>query len=255
MDYSIDGIQSEFLKEAAQVIKADIKSLRENNKQTKSIKLQISELLHLHEKIKGGELYGLIKAASFLAGRLPELEDPKRGQLLEHKKKTWAFEDLKDIANLYAADSSPFMIFHDQEQLSLIGTELEKVVSSWTRAQVDYNCVIHMIRTEYLGRKCELLQKQIKQLEEQRSKTRQKELEHGESKAKGRQKRFMPRDALYERALNGLKLELDRELTSNDYRSWSKYVLREDSSISDTTLRTAYKRLTGCNPTSKKRVI
>ncbi len=254
MNYSIDGMQSEQLKEAAEAVKAELKSLKANNKQTKEIKLQISELTDLHETIKKGELFGLLHATSFLLRRLPALEKPKRGGLLKHKKKKWAYDDLQDLVSMYAARTSPYMIFHDQQQLSAIGAELEKVVSKWDRGKVNYNCVIHMIRTEYLGQKSELLERRIKQLEQQISTARDKEYEHGEQKARGRQKQFDPRDNLYRRVINSLTIELGRELTSTDYLSFSRRVLKEDGMIKDTTLRSAFERLTGCKPTSKKHV-
>ena len=254
MDYSIDGVENTHLREAGQAIEFDIASLQSSGKPAKEIESQINKLNELHFKIKHGEVYGLIHAASYLAQRLPELGTPKNGQLLQYKKQKWANEDLKELATLYGDEESPYMVFHDQTQLTAIGEHLEKEVSQWERDKLIYNCVIHFIRTEYYGQKCELLERRINQLEKKISNAREKEYENGKKKARGRQKQFDPREDLYHRVINGLKIELGRELTSTDYLSWGRRVLKEDPLIADTALRTAFKRLTGCNPTSKKHV-
>ena len=254
MDYSIDGVENEHLREAGQAIESDIASLQSSGRPAKEIADYIDELNELHLKIKQGGVYGLIQAAYYLAQGLPELDKPKNGQVLQYKKQKWANEDLTELATLYGDEQSPYMVFHNQAQITAIGEHLEKEVSQWDRDKLIRNCVIHMIRTEYYGQKCELLERRIIQLEKQISNAREKEYGHGEKKARGRQKQFDPREDLYHRVINSLKIELGHELTSYDYLSWARRVLKEDPIIADTTLRTAFKRLTGCNPTSKKHV-
>ena len=254
MDYSIKGVENKLLRKAGQAIESDIASLQSSGRPAKEITSQTDELNELHLKIKQGEVYGLILAARYLAKGLPELGKPKNGQRLQHKKQKWANEDLKEFATLYGDEQSPYMVFHNQAQLTAIGEYLEKEASQWDREKLIRNCVIHMIRTEYYGQKSELLERRVKQLEKQISNAREKEYMHGEKKAKGRQKQYDPREDLYHRAINDLKIELGHELSSYDYLSWARRVLKEDPIIADTTLRTAFKRLTGCNPTSKKHV-
>ena len=92
MNYSVDGVENKHLREAGQAIEFDIASLQSSGKPAKEIESQINKLNELHLKIKQGELYGLIHAASYLVQRLPELDEPRRGD-----KQTWKI--LKETKN------------------------------------------------------------------------------------------------------------------------------------------------------------
>ena len=251
MDYSIDGVEDPFLREAGQAIEFDIASLQSSGKPAKEIESQINKLNELHLKIKQGELYGLIHAASYLVQRLPELDEPRRGDKQRHKKQKWSYDDLKEFVALYGDEESPYMVLHDQTQLTAMGEQLEKKVGQWERDKLIYECVVAIIRAVYFRRKCELLEKHVNQLQQRVESARRKEFDHGNNSAKGRQKRYAPRDALYARVTFNLRTELNRELMSTDYREWRKRVLSQEDELAESTLRTAFERETSCKPTTK----
>ena len=251
MAYTVEGEKNETLVETAQIIESEIEALRSHKKLDSRLAEKIESLKQLLVRIKQGEVAGLIHAAAYLAQRLPALDPPKPGKLLKRMRSEWAYEDLRDIASLYADEQSPYLTFHDQAQLTAIGELLEKEVRQWQRDKLEYSCIIHMIRTEYYGLKCELLGKRVSQLEERLRETRKEKYQHGSNKAKGRSAPYASRNAIYARVTFQLRSEVNRELVSTDYPEWRKRVLDQESGLGETTLRTAFERETGCKPTTK----
>jgi len=250
MNYLVNGVEDKTLIYAAKEIESEISKLRSSGNPGGGFESKLNQLEKLLEKVQKGEEYGLVHAMSYLAEKIQPPATPKPGERLKYNRDQWKYDDFKDQMLTLSDEQSPYIMFHD-DSLDAMSQQLENKVSKFKRDKLEANCILYILRTQYLLSKCDMYKKQIELLEQRLEEARNQRYQNDLSKVKGRMAPFRPRNDMYARVTFQLRTELNRELVSTDYPEWRKRVIGEEDGLAESTLRTAFEREASCKPTTK----
>jgi hypothetical protein len=203
-------------KELIAQMQAELKYLKSKpdpNSDTKKWIKELTEILKMAQ-VSGVQSDLALFKYSFLRTTIPE---KKKKSSIEEIIEAEDYADLSNDYHLYLGDASPITEFFSQSFLNTLGQGLEDKFEKMDREELIQAGLEYAFGAEFLNRKCDVLQKKIRFLEDKLNPIKTKRILTAKKKGAGRVKNFQSDTEFAMKIYHRLAADLNRAIEPGDF--------------------------------------